>query len=201
MDKVNTIHQKVEDASEGFNISIESVLQMGFNHFRRAPGVFIIYSLIGLITLSNPVSGLVMGGPVLVGYYLFIHHLQTGKASDMGIFFESFHKFVPLLVLNLLLSIIISIGFMLLILPGIYFTVSYLFAHLFVWFYKVPAAEALTLSRKMVSGNFMQIFWLWLTLIGINLLGALALGVGLLITIPFSVCVIYAVFDDIIGIP
>jgi len=174
---------------------------MGFNHFRRAPGVFILYSLIGLIALSNPGTGLVLGGPVLVGYYLFIRHLQTGEESNVGIFFDSFHKFVPLLILNLLMSIIISIGFLLLILPGIYFTISYLFAHLFIWFYDIPASEAITLSRKMVSGNFIQIFWLWLILIGINLLGVLALGVGLLVTIPFSACVIYAVFDDIIGIP
>lgn len=201
MDKINTIQQRVEDASKGFDISIESALQMGFNHFRRAPGAFIVYSLISLIAISNPGTGLVLGGPVLVGYYLFIRHLQAERESDIGIFFEGFNKFVPLLILNLLMSIIISIGFLLLLLPGVYFTISYLFAHLFVWFYKVPATEALTLSRKVVSGNFMQIFWLWLILVGINFLGALALGVGLLVTIPFSICVIYAVFDDIIGIP
>ncbi len=92
-------------------------------------------------------------------------------------------------------------GFLLLIIPGIYFSISYLFAHLFVWFYDIPPAEALTLSRKMVSGNFIQIFWIWLILLGFNLLGVLALGLGLLVTIPISACVIYALFDDIIGIP
>ncbi len=201
LDKVTTIHQKVAEASEGFSISIESALQRGFNHFRRAPGSFIVYTLLGLIVLSNPGTGLVLGGPVLVGYYLFVRHLQAGGDTDIGVFFDSFHKFVPLLLLNLLMTIVITIGFLLLILPGIYFTISYLFAHLFVWFYDIPASEAITLSRKMVSGNFTQILWLWLILLAINLLGALFLGVGLLLTLPFSACVIYAAFDDIIGIP
>lgn len=200
LDKESTIYQRVEKLSEGYSISIESTLQMGFNHLRKAPGIFIIFSLIGIVTLSNPGSGLIFGGPILVGYYLFIRHLQAGEDPDIGIFFQGFNKFLPLLVLNLLMSIVILIGFMLLIIPGIYLTVSYLFTHLFVYFYNISPAEALTLSRKMVKSNFTQILYLWLILFGINALGVLALGVGLLLTIPFSACVIYAAFDDIIGI-
>ncbi|MCP4309989.1 MAG: hypothetical protein GY790_01880 [Bacteroidetes bacterium] len=201
MERVISINQRVEKASSGFTISIESALQVGFNHFRRAPGIFIVYTVIGIIVFSNPASGLILGGPLLVGYYLFARNLQAGLETGTELFFESFTKFIPLLILNLLMSIVILIGFLILVLPGIYFSVSYLFAHLFVWFYDVPPTEAVTLSRKMVSGNFSQIFWLWLILAGINILGAIALGVGLLVTIPFSACVIYAVFDDIIGIP
>lgn len=174
---------------------------MGFNHLRKAPGIFIAYSTIGLITLSNPGTGLILGGPILVGYYLFIKHLQTTKDPDFGVFFQGFHKFVALLLLNLLMGIIITLGFILLILPGIYLTISYIFSHFFVQFYDISPSESLTLSRKMVKGNFMQILWLCLILLGINMLGMLALGVGLLLTIPFSACVIYAAFDDIIGIP
>jgi hypothetical protein len=57
------------------------------------------------------------------------------------------------------------------------------------------------MSRRVVSGNFGQIFLLCLILAGINLLGTLAFGVGVLLTLPFSYCVIYAAFEDIIGIP
>ena len=55
-------------------------------------------------------------------------------------------------------------------------------------------------SRKTVSGNFGQILMLLLILAGINLIGILALGVGILLTMPFSFCVLYAAFDDVIGI-
>jgi uncharacterized membrane protein len=99
------------------------------------------------------------------------------------------------------MTLIVFLGLLVLIIPGIYFAVSYIFAHFFVWFYEVDPTEAIRLSRKTVSGNFGQILLLCLALGGINLLGILALGVGVLLTIPFTYCVLYAAFDDIIGIP
>ncbi|MFH0758799.1 MAG: hypothetical protein V2B15_16035 [Bacteroidota bacterium] len=201
MERIQTIQQKVDDASTGFTISIENILQVGFNHFRKAPGLFILYSIVAAAALSNPVSGLLLGGPVVAGYYIVIRGMKDQPSAGAWGFFRSFNKFGPFLLLNLLISAIVILGFLLLIIPGVFFSVSYLFSHLLVWFFDMEPSEAARLSRKMVSGNFTQILWLCLILAGINLLGALAFGIGLLATIPFSACVIYAVFDDIIGIP
>jgi hypothetical protein len=195
------VENKVQVASAGFSISLESVLQVGFNQFRKAPGIFILHTLISGIVLSNPVSGLLLGGPVLAGFYLASDNLRQGKPVEVKDLLQGLNLFIPLLLVTLLVSLVTAIGFLLLILPGIYFSVSYLFAHLFVLFYDVPATEAIHLSRKTISGNFPKMLLLWLVLAGINMLGALAFGVGLLITIPFSFCVIHAAFDDIIGIP
>jgi len=35
----------------------------------------------------------------------------------------------------------------------------------------------------------------------INIVGALLLGVGVLVTIPLSVCAIAAAYEDIVGLP
>ncbi len=111
-----------------------------------------------------------------------------------------FEKFGELLKLNLLIFVVVLLGLALLIVPGIYFAVSYVFAHFFVWFFDIEPTEAIRLSRKTVSGNFGQIFLLFLILGGINFLGILAFGLGVLITMPLSFCVAYAAFDDLIGI-
>ena len=103
-------------------------------------------------------------------------------------------------MLILLTFLIVLLGIIMLFIPGIYFSVSYVFSPLFVWFYDRKPGEAIRLSRRMVSGNFGQIFLLLLILTGINLLGIMALGLGILLSMPFSFCVIYAAFDDIIGI-
>ena len=195
------IQRKVDDASVGYKLSIENVLQVGFNLFRKSPGVFIIYSLIGLVALSNPISGLLLGGPVITGYYIVAQLISRDRNVELPDFFKSFDKFMPLLILNLLMTVVIFLGLLLLIIPGIYFAVSYLFAHFFVWYYDVDPTEAARLSKKTVSGNFGQILLLCLVLGGINLLGVLAFGVGILLTLPFTYCVVYAAFDDIIGIP
>lgn len=195
------IEQKVKQVSGGFRLSIENVLQVGFNLFRKSPGIFIIYSIIAIIALSNPLSGLLLGGPLITGYYVVAHGLRHSRPVELPDFFKSFEKYIPLLILNLLMILIIFLGLLLLIIPGIYLAVSYLFAHFFVWFYDVEPVEAIRLSRMTVSGNFSQVFILCLILAGINLLGALAFGVGVLLTLPLSYCVVYAAFEDIIGIP
>jgi uncharacterized membrane protein len=195
------INQKVKEASDGFQLSIENVLQVGFNLFRRTPGIFILYSIVAIFALSNPISGLLLGGPIITGYYVVAHRVKHSRQVELPDFFKSFDKYVPLLILNLLMVLVIFLGLLLLIIPGIYFAISYLFAHFFVWFYNVEPTEAIRLSRMTISGNFGQIFILCLILAGINLLGTLAFGVGVLLTLPLSYCVVYAAFDDIIGIP
>ena len=201
MQLIIDIEKKVEKASTGYKLSIENVLQIGFNLFRKSPGIFIIYSVIGVIALSNPIGGLLLGGPFIAGYYIVSNLVNRDRTVELPDFFKSFDKFVPLLILNLLISLVVFLGLLLLIIPGIYFAVSYLFAHFFVWFYDVDPSEATRLSRKTDSGNCGQILLLCLVLGGINLLGALAFGVGILLTLPFTYCVVYATFDDIIGIP
>lgn len=200
MELVNDIDKQAEEAAGGYRLSMENVLQVGFNLFRRAPAEFIFLSLLGVLVFSNPVSGILLGGPMMASYF-HLAHLARGKQQiEFDDLFMGFNKARDLILLNLLIAAIVLAGFLLLIIPGIYFAVSYVFSHLFVWFYGKDPYQAIGLSRKVVSGNFGQILLLFLILAGINLLGVMALGIGILLTMPFSFCVVYAAFDDIIGI-
>ncbi len=201
MQLLTDIRGRVEEASRGYTLSVENLMQVGFNIFRRSPGIFILYGMVTLVVISNPVSGLLLAAPVVTGYYIVARKIDHGRTVELPDFFRSFDKFIPLLILHLLMTLVITLGLILLVIPGIYFAVSYVFAHFFVWFYDVEPSEAIRLSRKTVGGNFGQVLLLCLILAGINLLGAMAFGVGLLLTIPISYCVLYAAFDDIIGIP
>ncbi len=200
MEQVYNIQKQVEEASSGFRLSMESTLQVGFNLLRKAPAEFILFSILGVTVFSNPVSGVLLGGPVMASYLHMAHLANTDQKIEFSDFFKGFEKSGSLIKLNLLIFVIVLLGLILLIIPGIYFAVSYVFSHLFVWFYDKDPTEAIRLSRKTVSGNFKQILLLFLILAGINLLGLMALGVGILVTMPFSFCVLYAAFDDIIGI-
>jgi len=200
MELVVDIQKQAEEASKGYRLSIENVLQVGFNLLRKAPAEFIIFSILGTIVFSNPVTGLLLGGPVMASYLHLAHLASRNVKIEFSDFFKGFEKTGALLKLNLLIFLVVLLGFLMLILPGIYFAVSYTFSHMYVWFYDQDPTEAIRLSRKTISGNFWQILILFLILAGINLLGLMALGVGVLLTMPFSFCVVYAAFDDIIGI-
>ena len=200
MEVVSNIDKQVEEASSGFRLSIESTLQVGFNLFRKAPSEFIVFSVLGVIIFSNPLSGLLLGGPTMASYFHLAQLASRGQQIEISDFFRGFDKGGSLIKLSLLIFVIVLLGLMMLIIPGIYFAVSYVFSHSLVWFYDKDPTEAIRLSRKIVSGNFKQILLLFLILAGINLLGLMALGVGILLTMPFSFCVLYAAFDDIIGV-
>jgi len=195
------IGDRVDQAARGYHLSIENLLQVGFNIFRSSPGPFVLYSFIAAVVISNPVSGLLLAGPVITGYYVVARKIEQDRTIEVPDFFRSFDKFVPLLILHLLMTLVITLGLIMLVIPGIYFAVSYTFAHFFVWFYDVEPTEAIRLSRKTVAGNFGQVLLLCLILAGINLLGILAFGIGILLSLPLTYCVLYAAFDDIIGIP
>ena len=200
MEIVFDIEKQVEDASSGFRLSLENVLQVGFNLMRKAPAAFIVFSVLALLVFSNPISGILLGGPVTASYLHLAHLAKRDRDIEFSDLFKGFEKAGSLILLNLLVFLVISLGLFMLIIPGIYFGVSYVFSQVFVWFYDRDPYDAIRLSRKLVSGNFGQILLLLLILAGINLLGVMALGIGILLTLPFSFCVIYATFDDIIGI-
>jgi len=194
------IEEQVKQASSGYRLSIESTLQVGFNLLRQAPSEFIVFSVLGVLIFSNPISGLILGGPVMASYFHLAHLASKGQQIEISDFFRGFDKAGSLIKLSLVICLLVFLGLLVLILPGVYLAVSYVFSHLFVWFYNKSPSEAIRLSRLAVSGNFGQVLLLFLILAGINLLGILALGVGILLTMPFSFCVVYAAFDDIIGI-
>jgi hypothetical protein len=60
--------------------------------------------------------------------------------------------------------------------------------------------DAITYSVKIVHKKWFHFFALIILIVLLNIAGALALGVGLFITIPMSYGVIYACCRDIVGV-
>ncbi len=91
------------------------------------------------------------------------------------------------------------LGFLFLIIPGIYFAVAYSFSLLFVVFLKMDFWPAMEASRKIISKNFWSFLGFFIILSLINILGILALGLGFLFTIPATYCMVYAAFESVVG--
>lgn len=75
----------------------------------------------------------------------------------------------------------------------------FLFGMLLVLFERFQPLRALDISRQIISKKFFN--WMgFLILLGlINIAGAMCLGVGLLVSIPISICAIYAAYADVTG--
>ncbi len=181
----------------GYRVNTEDYLRKGLWIFRQKPELFLIYAAINLVTF--PLGGFLISGPLTAGFFIVAHRINRGRSVLIDHFFDGFRYFIALFLLIPVSALIISIGFMVFIIPGIYLSVGYTFAMLFIIFGKVDFWEGMELSRKMVGPEWFNIFILTLVLGLLNFIGALAFGVGLLFTIPISFCALYAAFDDIIG--
>ncbi|MGA2968043.1 MAG: hypothetical protein ABSD69_02645 [Candidatus Levyibacteriota bacterium] len=86
----------------------------------------------------------------------------------------------------LLSGLIVLGGFILLIIPGIFFAFRLKFAAYLVIDKNLGPVEALKKSWKITRGNVWNLFFLGILLFLINILGFICLIVGLFITIPLS---------------
>ena len=95
------------------------------------------------------------------------------------------------------IMLVVTIGFLLLILPGIYLSVRW---YLFPWVLVdkgVGPFEALRQSWEMTRGSFWNLFLLGFLLCVINILGTMALLIGLLVTIPLSIVAVGHVYRQL----
>ncbi|MGE5540822.1 MAG: DUF975 family protein [Bacillota bacterium] len=90
------------------------------------------------------------------------------------------------LATDALRTILVFVGYVLLIVPGVIVSLMLTFTSQLVIDRGLGPIEALKESAAMTRGNRWRLFLLVLALLGLNLLGALALLLGLFVTVPMS---------------
>lgn len=92
-------------------------------------------------------------------------------------------------------QLIIIGGLILLIVPGFIFLLTYAFAPIMSLDKGIAIKEALKKSKETLKNNKIELFGLFFVLVLINILGALAFGIGILITYPLAVISYMFVYD------
>jgi len=87
---------------------------------------------------------------------------------------------------------------LLLFIPIIYFMVSWCFAPMLVIFQKLTAWEAMKVSLKIVSQNWWRFAILYFMTTFLAGFGILIFGIGIIYTLPLSMCILYVAFEDMI---
>lgn len=204
VDQTNRIDRIAET---GYEFHFEQYLSQGWDLFRKAPMQLILYTLIvlgisvliGLIPIVGTIGGVVIGPALMAGYYVGIKKLDDTDAVEIGDFFKAFDYLLQLFLYGLVSGLLISLAFVLLVLPGIWLGIALTFGSALIVFAKFEFWDAIKSSVKIVNKKWFSFFGLIIVLGLINLVGALFLGLGLFITIPFTYGVIYACYKDIVG--
>lgn len=130
--------------------------------------------------------------------------LGIRRAADASIrassIFDYYGKIVPLFFTMLLLYIMVTIGYLLLILPGIYLTVAYMFAMPLVVEKDLSPWQALEASRKAVTKRWFTVFGIFITLMIILSFSMLPLFIGLIWSIPWAGIVVGIMYRNIFGV-
>jgi uncharacterized membrane protein len=203
MEMISSIKERAEQLIEkGYQTDIGGYISKGYRIFEKEVGLFVGYTalffVINLFAAFIPFASLLISGPLTAGFFLVAHKINKGESYEFSTFFKGFDFFVPLLLFTLIGGIFIALGFLALILPGIYLAVAYTFAIPFIVFAQMEFWDGMETSRKLITKKWWNIFGLSILIFLINVLGTLVLFVGLLFTIPITYCAIYVAFDDIL---
>ena len=110
--------------------------------------------------------------------------LLDKKETEINDLFSCSKYFINFVASGILYGLIILGGFILLIVPGIIWSIKYKFFGYFIIDKGMGPVEALKASANITQGAKWDLFLFGILLALINLLGALALLVGLFVTIP-----------------
>lgn len=182
---------------------LQRYLQEGWELFRANAANMVVATLIMIVVLaaSNlvPFAGLLVAGPMTGGMFYVIMDLADGKDFAPARMFDGFKKFVPLVLVSLLSTVFIMAGFFLLIIPGLLVTGWYMFPYLFVIDRDMQFWDAMEKSRGIGFENHLNVFLMVLVLMIVNIAGLVALGVGVLVTIPVTFCATFKAYRHLTG--
>ncbi len=184
-DKIGLIKEAWELVKK--NAKFIAILMVAFVVYQIVQGV--VQGFFGEGLLASLVS---LGFTVLtlffqIGFIKIILKLIDGHKAEISELWAYPQYLLRMIGATIVYTIIIVIGFILLIIPGIYLALRLQFYSYYIVDKNAGALDSLRMSWKATDKNVINIFLFMLLIIGINILGALALLVGLLITIPVSI--------------
>ncbi|GHA01766.1 hypothetical protein GCM10008090_08680 [Arenicella chitinivorans] len=151
---------------------------------------YIAMNLLQMIVLTPVAAGLMMIG---------VKH-AVGAPVNFNEIYQHFDKTMPLFLTMLLMYILIIIGFILLIIPGLYLSVGFALAMPLVIDKRMGPIEALTTSCKAITHKWFSFFGFWVLSLLVVIAGFLALFVGVIWAYPLVVLAIGIIYRDVFGV-
>jgi len=120
-----------------------------------------------------------------VDYGVSFSYLKASRGDTLEIknMFEAFQNYWNAVLAGLLVSVIVVIGLVVLIVPGIIFACKLVFTPYLVVDRKITVIEAVKGSWRMTSGYAWKVFLIGLLAIPIVIAGLICFGVGVIISI------------------
>lgn len=152
----------------------------------------------GVAVALEIVSGILLT-PLMAGLVMLCVRRAAGAETSFAMIANHYDKMLPLFALNILTVVMVALGMIALILPGIYLAIAYALAMPLMIDKKMGIWEAMETSRKALTQCWFRYFGLLLLSMLVMMAGALALGIGLIWTMPMAMLMFASVYHEMFG--
>jgi len=168
---------------------------------------FSLKFVLGLLPLPAFFSSIVLQAivtllttPITVGVMLVGVKLAADVRASGSSIFSYFDMMLNLFLQTLLIYLIVFIGILLLVLPGIYLAFAYMYAGSLVVEKKMGIWEAMEASRRAVTHSWFKLFFVWIIIMVLIIISAIPLLIGLIWTLPLSLLCFGVVYKTLFGV-
>ncbi|MGL6104973.1 DUF975 family protein [Romboutsia sp.] len=128
----------------------------------------------------------ILYGIMTVGMSYYCLRITKGQNFQIKDIFAGFKQFLPAMILNILVGLGISLGYVLLIIPGVIFNLMISQVYFILAENEgMGAIQCIKESISIMKGNKMNYFVLMLSFIGWIVLAAFTFGIGYLVLYPY----------------
>lgn len=137
-----------------------------------------------LLSVASILLAQVIGAFFQVGITRVWLQAARGETPELGTLFTGGDRFLPMLGLTILMSLIVVTGFALFIVPGVILGLGLFFSQYYVVDAEMGPIEAMKASWAVTKGQKGELFLLGFAGLGIVLLGLVMCCVGVIATAP-----------------
>lgn len=138
--------------------------------------------------------------PVSAGIMMIAIRRAADYPVNYKMAFNYFGFLLPILLAAFLSWILTNLGFMLLIIPGIYLSIAYLLVFPLIVDKGMGTWEAMEASRKAIHKCWFRVFGIYLLMILIVIIGMIPMGLGVIWTFPMIIMVGGILYRQLFGV-
>ena len=169
----------------GISLATGIVFGILFNNM----DVDILDSLLGILMM-----------PLGIGTTAFFVSLIENENFEAKDLFKYYHDFVKVMGVTILMGLIVMLGYICFIIPGIILTLSYsLVPIILIKKPELGIVETLKYSREKMQGHKLDAFVLGLSFIGWAILGTLTVGILYILLFPYMQLTFTKFYLNILG--
>jgi len=190
-------------APAGGNFGLEDMLADAFaafkNHFGILLGAFVVFAIISGLLGKFSLLALFVMPQLIAGFsFMMLQALRGAQPPRFSDLFKGFSYYVPLLVAGLLSGLLITVGTICLVVPGVILSLMWS-QTMFLLADDMKEVEAGRKAKAQVSGwgamqrsaalmcgHKLRFLGYAIVLLIIGLAGIIAAGIGVLVTMPFA---------------